>query len=151
MILIPLAIIGLIGTAGIAQHTRTKKAADPRTLAERMVIYKTAIGADDPSTALKDPNKLRSLANSFRSEGMSAEADMLEKRAALQERPTEVKEAHKEAFRQGMASTDPDKVIALAEAFDSMGCTGAAGNLRKYASGLTTATVATEEIVNEQA
>ena len=140
MILIPLAILGLVGTAGIAQHKRSKAATDPRVLAERMVIYRTAIGADDPDTALKDPAKLRTLAASFRKEGMAAEADMLEKRAALQERPAEVKEAHKEAFRQGMACTDPAKVCQLADAFDSLGATGAADNLRKYASGLTAAT-----------
>jgi len=150
MILLPLAIIALVGTAGVAQHSRSKKAADPRTLAERMVIFKTAIGADDPATAIKDPAKLRSLSKSFRDEGMIAEADMLEKRAALQERPTEVKEAHKEAFRQGMAATDPAKVHDLANAFETMGATGAANNLRKYASGLSEATVS-EEINDEQA
>lgn len=149
MILLPIAIIALVGTAGVAQHRRGKKATDPRIAAERMVIYKTAIGADDPSTAVKDPTKLRSLANVFRSEGMLAEADMLEKRAALQELSEDVKAARKEAFRQGMASTDPAKVHALADAFDSQGATGAADNLRKYASGLATATVVAEEITHE--
>ncbi len=114
---------------------------DPATLAARMAIYKTAIGADNPDTALKDPTKLRNLAQSFRSEGMIAEADMLDKRAVLQERPADVKAAHKEAFRKGMASTDPAKINELANAFDSMGCTGAAENLRKYAAGLVSAEV----------
>ncbi len=146
MLFVPIAIVALLASAGVAQHARSKKAASPATLAARMAIYKTAIGADDPNTALKDPDKLRTLAQSFRDEDMIAEANMLDKRAALQERPAEVKVAHKEAFRKGMASTDPAKVNDLADAFDSMGCTGAAENLRKYAAGLTSA----EVIPNDQ-
>jgi hypothetical protein len=142
MIVIPLTILALIGTAGVVQAKRSKAGTDPRTLAERQVIYDTAINE------VKDPEKLRTLAAAFRQTGMAAEADMLEKRAALQSLPDDVKAARKEAFRQGMASTDPVKINVLADAFHSQGATGAADNLRKYAAGLTAATV--EETANVQ-
>lgn len=144
MVLIPLAIIALVGTAGVVQHKRTKTAADPRIQSQRLVIYETAINE------VKDPAKLRALAATFRSEGMTAEADMLEKRAALQELPPEVKAARKEAFRKGMASTDPVAINALADAFHSQGATGAAENLRTYAAGLTSATEPTQEKTDVQ-
>jgi hypothetical protein len=141
MIVIPLAILGLVGAAGVAQSQRGKKNDDPRIQAERQVVYETALNS------CKEPTKLRELAAAYRKEGCTAEADMLEKRAALQELPADVKAARKEAFRKGMASTDPVAVMQLAEAFHSMGCTGAAENLRKYAAGLSVA----EEKTDEQA
>ena len=133
MILLPLMIIGLIGTAGVVQVKRGKKGVDPRTVAERQVIYETALNT------VKDPIKLRTLAQTYRSEGLTAEADMLYKRAALQELPEDVKEARREVFRKAMASTNVDAILGLARAYDSEGCTGAAQNLRKYAAGLSTA------------
>lgn len=143
MILLPLAILGLVGSAGIAQARRANKkaAADPATMAARQVVYETALNE------VKDPAKLRTMAKAFRGEGMEAEATMLEKRAALQELPPEIKAARREALRKAMASTDAVKVLEMADAFHQQGCTGAAENLRKYAAGLTAA----EEKTDEQA
>ena len=139
--LVPIAILGLITAAGVAQSRRSKAPVDAATLAQRQSVYETAINT------VKDPTKLRALAAAFRDEGMVPEADMLEKRAVLQELPPEVKAARRDALRKAMASTDPVKVLAMADAFDSQGCTGAAENLRKYAAGLSTA----EEKTDEQA
>lgn len=141
MIVLPLVILALAGTAGIAKSKRDNKQVDPRTQAERQVIYETALNT------CKDPAKLRTMAQAFREQGLIAEADMLCKRAALQELPQEVKDARREAFRKGMASTDQAAVLSLANAFHSEGATGAAENLRKYAAGLTSA----EEKTHEQA
>ena len=141
MIVLPIVILGLVGAAGVAQSRRTKKAVDPRTVAERQVIYETALNT------CKDPAKLRALAETYRSEGLTAEADMLCKRAALQELPQEVKDARKEVYRKAMESTNVNGILALARAYDEEGATGAAQNLRKYAAGLTVA----EESTNEPA
>jgi len=129
MIILPLAILGLIGTAGIAKAKRSKTVT-PEVQRQRQSIYETALNE------CKDPIKLRTLAESFRAVGQTAEADMLCKRAALQELPDDVKAQRREAFRKAMASTDPVKVNQMADAFYSQGATGAAENLRKYAAGL---------------
>lgn len=145
--LIPIAILGLVGTAGVVQAKRKKAETDPAIAAQRQVIYETAIGAVDSNTAIKDPVKLRELAAVFRSQGLVAEAEMLTKRAALRELPPEVVQARREAFRAAMASTDATKVMGMADAYESQGCTGAAADLRKYAAGL----LAAEESNDEQA
>lgn len=141
MIVLPIVILGLVGASAVAQSKRAKKDVDPRTVAERQVIYETALNT------VKDPAKLRSLAEVYRGQGLTAEADMLAKRAALQELPEETKEARREVFRKAMASTNVDAILTLAAAYDSEGCTGAAQNLRKYAAGLTVAEETTHESV----
>ncbi len=133
MIVLPLMILGLVGTSAVVQSKRAKKAVDPRTVAERQVVYETALNT------VKDPAKLRALAEVYRGQGLTAEADMLCKRAALQELPQETKDARKEVFRKAMASTNVDAILGLARAYDAEGCTGAAQHLRKYAAGLSTA------------
>ena len=135
MIAIPLAILALVTSAGVAQVSRSKKKDDPKLQVERQVIYETAINT------VKDPVKLRKLSKAFRDEGLTAEADMLEKRAALQELPDEVKAGRRDVFRKAMTNTDPAKVLAVAEVFHNEGCTGAAENLRRYAAGLAKAEV----------
>jgi hypothetical protein len=97
---------------------------------ERKKVYETAL------ESLKDPEKLRSLADAFDKEGLKDEAIMLRKRAALRELPASSKEARKAAFRKGMSSSDPKAVRVLATAFHKQGATGAAQALKKYAEGL---------------
>ncbi len=138
-VLIPIGMALLAGTAAYAKSKREKAATDPAVVAHRQMLYETAIGAVDSNTAIKDPMKLRTLARVFRSEGLVAEADMLEKRAALRELPPEVVEARREAFRKLMECADATRVLAAAAAFENEGATGAAENLRKYAAGLTAA------------
>lgn len=145
MIVIPILIAGLTGTAALVKHRRDKLKDDPRVQAQREAIYINALNN------VKDPAALRHLAQAFADQGMTAEADMLSKRAALQELPEEVKAQRKQIFHDAMKYTDPEKVYALADAFHSQGATGAAENLRAYASGLTAAATvpATEEKADE--
>lgn len=96
----------------------------------RLAVYQNAISNE------RDPEKLRMLAASFKSEGLDAEADMLEKRARLRELPKETKEARRAAFKQAMNSTNVDAIMGMAKAYESEGATGAAETLRKYAMGL---------------
>lgn len=142
--LIPAAVIVLAGVAGAVKARRTKAAADPSIMAQRQVVYETALELKGPDA----PLKLRTLAQAFGEQGMIAEANMLMKRAALQETPDDVKEARTEAFRVGMASTDVAKITELAAAFESLGSTTAASRLREYAAGLSSAA---EESSNVQA
>jgi hypothetical protein len=97
---------------------------------ERTVIFETALAQ------VKDSGKLRALATAYRKEGLTKEADILEKRAKIRDLPPEQKEARRQAFRKGMDAKDPIKVENLAKAFDEAGATGAADALRKYAEGL---------------
>lgn len=124
--LLPLAVVGLAGGAWwMKKHRRGMTP-------ERQIVYETAL------LSLKDPVKLRALAAAFEKEGMKDQAALLLKRATLRELPADVKAARREAFRKGMAATDPAAVNALAEAFYKEGATGAAESLRKYAVALTT-------------
>lgn len=115
---------------------------------QRRIIYESAL------KLVKDPAELRELAKTFASEGLRAEADMLNKRAALRELPESVKIARRQAFKDGMASKNPVAVGKLADAFEKQGAVGAAANLRKYAAGLVaggiTQSTPSKEVVSPQ-
>lgn len=123
---LPLAVILLGGAAFYA----AKKRGGTSMTSERKIVYQTALRKE------KDPSKLRALAESFRAEGLTAQADLLEKRAALRELPAEVKAARRAAFKSALASTNKAAVLAMANALDNEGATGAADKLREYAGGL---------------
>ena len=122
--LIPLAVVGLGGLA--IWRTRKPHGMTP----ERKQIFETAL------RTLKDPEKLRCLADAYEKEGLKNEAGMLRKRALLREMPSDVRAKRQQAFGAAMRSKDPAKVEAVAAAFQKEGATGAAANLRKYAAGL---------------
>lgn len=128
--LLPIAIAALASGAYVAKSKREKAAISPQAMAERAVVYETALNH------CKDPDKLRQMAMAFRQQGHIAEADMLVKRALLREAPPEVQATRKEAFKKGMASTDSGGIRSLADAFDSQGATGAAAELRAHARAL---------------
>ena len=116
--------------AFIAQRKRdAAKNVAPHIQAQRDVIFETAM-------SLRDAKKLRELSSSFKSQGLVIQAELLEKRAQLNEAPPDVKAQRREVFRKAMESRDKAAVLATAEAFESAGATGAAENLRLYASGL---------------
>lgn len=96
----------------------------------RLTIYQTALNSE------RDPAKLRSLAATFRSEGLDTEASMLEKRARLRELPADIKAARRKAFKDAMNSSNKEAVLGMAAAYESEGATGAAQKLREYAGGL---------------
>lgn len=127
--MIPLAI-GMAAVATI--KSKGVKPVDPKTAAERRVVYEAAL-------ACKDVDKLRVISAAFRAEGCVVEADMLDKRIALRLAPPEVRDMRKQALRKGLKSQDPVKVRELADAFEEIGATGAAADLNRYATGLETA------------
>jgi hypothetical protein len=133
--LVPIAVTSLIGGAWWAKSRRDKAGLDPTIVAQRQAIFDTAINK------CHSGSKLRELAKVFRSQGLTAEADMLIKRAELNEASPEVKKARQAAFRKGMASKDKVGIRNLADAMQSMGAMGAAKKLREYADGLESSNV----------
>lgn len=124
---VPLALAALTGLAGWRVFRRTK--GSELTL-ERKSIYEAAL------STLKDPSKLRKLADSFSAVGLHNEAEMLRKRAALRELPEDVKAARKATYRKAMASKNKTAILQVAAAYEKEGATGAAQSLRRYAAGL---------------
>lgn len=85
-----------------------------------------------------DPAKLRALAAAFAKEGLTKEAALLTKRAALKEAPPEVKKARQEVFQKALNSNDPTEVERIAAAHEQAGAVGAAEALRLHAESLKT-------------
>lgn len=97
---------------------------------ERELAYQQALARE------KDPTRLRYLADAFRKEGLTLQADTLEKRAKLRELPPEIKAARKQAFKDAMKSTDVPGILRMADAYEKEAAFGAAQKLRQYAKGL---------------
>ncbi len=125
-IIIPIVITGL-GAGAFWRAGKKRGVMTP----ERQKIYQAALGG-----SLKDPKKLRQLASAFSQVGLTPQADLLNKRAALKEAPKTLKAERREAFRKGMSSKDRQAVMKLATEFQNIGATGAAAKLAAYASGL---------------
>ena len=125
--IIPVAVAALAGTTAIVAVKRSKKKG---MTPERKKVYIAALNS------LKDPVKLRQLADAFEKEGLTKEAAMLRKRAKLRELPPKTKKARRAAYRKGLKSKDPLAVRKLASAFRREGATGAAASLQKYAQAL---------------
>ena len=126
---IPVIPIVVIGLAGLAWHQSSVSKKGIMT-PQREMVFNNAL------KTVKDPEKLRKLADAFECESLPAQATLLRKRAALRELPNETKEARREAFKKGMKSKDIAGVEKLAGAFEGEGATGAAEALRNYAKGL---------------
>jgi hypothetical protein len=118
--LVPLAL----AAGGVAAWWKVKNR-KPKLTPARKQVYTEAL------KSLKDPAKLKVLADEFEKEGLHHEASMLRKRAALRAKPEVLKAEHAEAFRKGMASTNPEAVKKLA-------ALAAANKLKQYANGLFT-------------
>lgn len=125
--LIPVIVGAVSGCFAAVFRTRQKKM---EMTPERQRIYDAAL------TSLKDPEKMRTIASAFRKGGLTEQASMLEKRAALKELSPEVREKRRGIIKQALAHTDPVVVRKVAAAFDEVGSTGAAATLRRYAAGL---------------
>lgn len=120
------------GLGALAAGAAYKKHKSKKMSAEHELIFKNAL------QSLKDPAKLKELADAFEKEGLHDAAQLLRKRAILRELPPELKKARREALRKGLSSNDPKEVNELADAFEKEGATGAANDLRAYAKALTT-------------
>ncbi len=122
--IIPIAL----GAGALLAYKKAKK--KKGMTPERKKIFEEAI------KHLDDPAKLRKLAASFDKEGLKEAGNELRKRAQLREMPEPVKQARREAYKKGMSSTEPAKILKLANAFHKEGAYGAAQNLRDYAKGI---------------
>jgi hypothetical protein len=119
---IPIVVLGGGAVAYFVQKKR-KKCMTPK----RKRIYEQAL------KHLKDPVKLRKLADAFDKAGCKAEATMLRKRAALRELPKSVQKARKAVMKKALASNNPAAIRKVAAKFEEEGATGAAARLRQHA------------------
>ncbi len=131
-----IALLSLL--AFVAAGRRKGKPPTEAEKAERAVIFDTAINQ------VKDPEKLRALAKSFREEGLTAEATLLDQRAALATASPEEKAARTEIYKKALASKNPAAIREVAAAFDDIGATGCAVSLRVVAKGLEDAAATAE-------
>jgi len=98
---------------------------------ERRVVFDSAM------RKLRDPVKLRELAQVFEELGGGDPwGGLLRKRAALRERPKDVRDAHRDVFRKTLLCKEPSVVDEIAQAFEEMGATGCAARLYAVAKGL---------------
>lgn len=123
--ILPAIVLGLGAAALIFKKKMKGGAMTP----QRQAIYQSAL-------ASADAGRMRELAKAFRAEGLTDEADMLEKRARLRDLPPEVKAQRKAAFKAAMSSKDKASVLRMVDAYEREGATGAAEKLREYAKGL---------------
>jgi hypothetical protein len=127
--MLPLIPIG-VGLLALGAYWRRKKNRGVMTT-ERVKIFNAAI-----SGAIKEPQGLEKLANSFSGEGLYEQAKLLRQRAALKRLPLPIKEARREIWRHAIQSKNKAGILNLAAAYDREGCTGSAMRLREIASGL---------------
>ena len=123
--LIPLLLLSTGGWYGYKYHQK-RKAFTP----ERRAIYERAMNSAMP------PEQLQTLAAAFEKEGLTAQALLLRKRAALRSAPPEVKAQRKAIFVQAMNSQNPDAILQVAQAHEDIGAVGAAQDLRFQAETL---------------
>ena len=131
MIAVPVAIGAAVvgGVAWLVAKKRKPKGMTP----ERNKVFVAAL------RELKDPVKLRALADQFDKEGLKYQAGVLRRRAGLRELPPKVKKERRKALAKGLASKDRVAVENLAQSFEKEGASGAAEALRQHAKGLTPA------------
>lgn len=124
----PLLIPAVAILGGLALFMAKKPPA--KMTMERQMLFQKIINSE------RDPSKLRGYANEFRKDGLSIQAEVLEKRAKLRELSPEVKAQRKAAFKKAMSSTDKASVLKMAGIYENDGAIGAAAKLRDYAKGL---------------
>lgn len=120
----------IVSSVGGFAWWRVKKQKYGKMTPERKKLFEEAL------KTMKDPVKLRSLANTYQKYGLKAEANELRKRAALREAPQTLKDERTKVFKKALDSTDPQGVSKVADAFHKIGAYGAADKLKKYALGL---------------
>ena len=94
---------------------------------ERREMYEAAL------KELKDPDKLRKLAEHFDKWGFPIEGNVLRRRADLRATSPAVKEQRKAVFEKAMASTNVEAILRIADMFESYTATGSAARLREHA------------------
>jgi hypothetical protein len=125
--LIPVVLLASM-SALAAWRVRNRK---PKGLTpQRRAVFEGAL------VTLKDPTKLRELADVYTKEGLTSEADILRKRAAIRELPKAIKLQRKAVFKKAINSKNPDAIRDVAAAFAGEGCFGAARDLNAHADSL---------------
>jgi hypothetical protein len=125
-VIIPAALVALVGGSWW-KIKRDLGATETNMTPDQKGIYESAL------KSLKDPVKLRLLADAYEKQKFVAAAAMLRKRASLRELPAEVKGERRKVYRAAMSSKDPAAVRELASRFEGEGASGAAETLRRYA------------------
>lgn len=125
--LIPVIIVGLVG---LGTYRALRRPQIVGMTAQRVQIYQAAL------STLKDPAKLRVLAQAFEDAGCLAEARILKQRAALRELPKEVRLQRRDIISRAFKSSNIEAVRKVAAAFAEQGAVGAAANLNRYADSL---------------
>lgn len=134
--LLPLVVLGLTAAAWKAKKNRDEEAAAINygvVTPERQVIYETAMNE------VLEPEKILKMAEAFDKQGLSNQAKLLRKRAALRTLPKEIKQQRKEIFQKAMEIKDPakkDAIRKVAAAFHGEGAVGSAEALLRYAESL---------------
>jgi len=82
---------------------------------------------------LRDPARMRSLAEEFQKEGLKFQALLLRKRADWRERPPELRASHDKIFAKAMLSSNIQAILGVAQAFEDMTATVKAKQLREHA------------------
>jgi len=126
--LLPIVLVGTAAAVAWKKHKRKPMTVEQKTIFTQALKDSATLGAD----------KLKTMAQAYRSQGFIAEAKELEKRAALLNAPPEIQEARKAAFKKAMNSVDAAAVKKVAAAFQAVGHYEAASKLRNYAKGLVT-------------
>ncbi len=126
--LIPIVIAATAGAIAWKKHKRKPLTAEEQTIFTQTLKDSGTLG----------PDKLKTMAKAYKTQGHVAQAKELEKRAALLSAPPAVQNARKAAFKKAMDSTDAAAVKKVAAAFHSVGHYEAASKLRNYAKGLLT-------------
>jgi hypothetical protein len=111
---------------GIVAHQMTKPKAEmtPR----RALIYTRAM------ESIKTPADLNQLADSFASEGLHVQANMLRKRAALRNLPPAIAAQRRLIFRKAMCSDNAQAIRNVGSQFAEQGSTDAAKMLFAHAT-----------------
>ena len=125
--LIPVLIVSAIGLAVVKS---VRKPTPKGMTAERRKVYEAAL------CTLKEPAKLRQLADAFEAEDCLAEARLLRQRASLRELPLEIKAQRRAVFSRAINSSNVEGILKVASAFAGEGATGAATHLRRHAASL---------------
>jgi hypothetical protein len=91
---------------------------------ERVRIYQQAVAE------LKDPAKLRGLADMFEQTGCAREAEHLRKRARLRDRTPDERRADKARYKAAMSSSDVREIEKAVSYFQGIGADGCVRHLR---------------------
>jgi len=123
-VLIPVGL-GVGGVAGWQVYKKTRCMTP-----ERKKVYEQAL------KELKDPKKLRVLADEFQKVGCVEQAEHLRRRAKLRERTPEEAKADRAKYRAALKGKDAAGIQRLAVYFKGIGADGTAANLMKRVTAL---------------